>query len=280
MIDGMEPEDWIDRLVRDATDKAERISSAVAELQQRSFVARTDDRSVEVEVNHGGAVTAIRLAGSVRERDPDRLAGELMACIRRAGRDAARAAQESMAPALGSDPAEMDFTVTAADVRGHARSLRGGHRGRGGPQHGTRHDRPGGRRADRAGRRTAGPRPDGAAQRQARRGGDRRYQAQIPAERHGTAGTRHASGALPVVGRRQPHRRRDQDHSGGHECGQHRGRPIPGLPARALVGHIHYRAVTTKLSKCGPAQQLVAVSAAGRDPADGPGWTLPRESVS
>ncbi|MGH3933344.1 MAG: YbaB/EbfC family nucleoid-associated protein, partial [Pseudonocardiaceae bacterium] len=107
MIDGMDPEDWIDRLVRDATDKADRISRAVSELQQRSFVSRTDDRSVEVEVNHGGTVTAIRLAGAVRDRDPDRLASELMACIRRAGRDAATAAQESMAPALGSEPTTM-----------------------------------------------------------------------------------------------------------------------------------------------------------------------------
>lgn len=107
MIDGMEPEDWIDRLVRDATDKADRINRAVTELQQRSFVSRTDDRSVEVEVNHGGTVTAIRLTGAVRERDPNRLAGELLTCIHRAGRDAATAAQESMAPALGPDSATL-----------------------------------------------------------------------------------------------------------------------------------------------------------------------------
>lgn len=107
MIDGMEPEDWIDQLVRDATDRAQRINRAVTGLQQRSFVGRTDDRSVEVEVNHGGAVTAIRLGTAVRDRDPDRLAGELMACIHRAGRDAAVAVQESMTPVLGADPATM-----------------------------------------------------------------------------------------------------------------------------------------------------------------------------
>lgn len=104
MVDGTEPEAWIAKMVQDAQQKADRVNAAVIELQQRTFTAHTQDRSVTVTVNHAGAVTGIQLTDAMRDRDPKRLSAELIDCIQRAGLLASSAAQDGMRPVLKDQP--------------------------------------------------------------------------------------------------------------------------------------------------------------------------------
>jgi len=114
-----------------AAAKAQRYQQMQQQVAEITETDTSADGAVRVTVAASGVLTDLQLSGRAREREPDRLAAEILAGMRRAqGKLSARVA-EVMAATVGEDEETVRSVVTSYQQRFPEQTEQGG-RGSGG----------------------------------------------------------------------------------------------------------------------------------------------------
>jgi DNA-binding protein YbaB len=105
----------IDDWERNATEKAARFQRMAEQVEQVSITESVAGGAVSVTVGHNGLPTNIAMTDAVRRMDPDEIAANVMAAIRKAqSRYPARLA-EILADTVGEDDPAAQHILTTAE---------------------------------------------------------------------------------------------------------------------------------------------------------------------
>lgn len=94
-------------------DKAAQVKVMRARVEQIQAAATSPDGAVRVTVDSRGVLTDLAFTDKIREIRPPELAGQVMACLRRAQQQLAPKVREAMQATVGGEPQLVDNVVSS-----------------------------------------------------------------------------------------------------------------------------------------------------------------------